>query len=410
MHQTEIGFEWDKAACETRAAAGHRTVRTDIAQFPLEQFGDRVTGLIASPPCQDFSLAGRGAGIDGDRGQLILEVPRWVEALQPDWFACEQVPPALGVWKQFAAQFEQMGYSVWCGVLNAANYGVPQTRKRAFLIGSRVRAVQPPEPTHAKNPEPSLFGQLEPWVTMADALGWGRTKPAWTLAGGIGAGGADSLMQGGSGARQQTADEIANGEWVFDPNTTPAWTLCSGVHGAPDPFLSGGQSIRKRIIAGIEAGLWEVNLGQALTTPGDRSTSYTFNAEEQPSSTVTSQSKAWIVNADPLWALNRPSTTIAGVSTVAHPKWRADGERQFPPGRTFTTQQIVDGDFDTNGPVTIRLTPQDALILQSFPANYPVQGSKTKQFEQIGNAVPPQLAAHVLAAVTGTIYTGEETK
>jgi DNA (cytosine-5)-methyltransferase 1 len=192
---------------------------------------------------------------------------------------------------------------------------------------------------------------------MADALGWGRRKPAWTLAGGTGAGGADLLMQGGSGVRATTTAEIANGEWVFDPNTTPAWTICSGTHGAPDPFLSGGQSIRKRIIAGIDAGLWEVNLGAAFTTPGDRSTSYKFNGAQRPSATVTSQTNAW-------WITDETKTTI-------------------------------------------RLTPQDALVLQSFPADYPVTGSKTKQFEQIGNAVPPLLAAHVLAAATGTTYTGD---
>ena len=359
MHRTEIGFEWDMAACLTRTAAGHRTVRTDIAQFPLEQFGERVTGLIARPPCQDFSLAGKHAGIDGDRGQLIHQVVRWVEALQPEWVACEQVPPALPVWRDFAEHFRSMGYSAWCGVLNAANYGVPQTRKRAFLIASRTHQVQPPEPTHAKNPEPSLFGELEPWVTMADALGWtiGRVGLARKDDRGTSDDGFRERDWRPVGEPSATLTGIAR-SWVFDPNTTPAWTICADVHGAPDPFLSGGQSVRRRIQAGIDAGLWEVNLGAAFTTPGDRSTSYKFNGAERPSATVTSQTNAW---------------------------WITDETKQ-----------------------TIRLTPQDALVLQSFPHDYPVSGSKTKQFEQIGNAVPPQLAAHVLAAATGTIYTGEQ--
>ena len=286
---------------------------------------------------------------------------RWVEALHPEWIACEQVPPALPVWRQFATHFETLGYNVWCGVLNAANYGVPQTRKRAFLIASRTHQVQPPEPTHAKNPEPSLFGQLEPWVTMADALGWGRTKPAWTLAGGTGAGGADQMMQGGSGARKQTADEIANGEWVLNPG------------------ISSGHNHKR------------------------------FYRTQEPAPTLAfgHDSAGW--KWETLWPMERPSTTVMGIDRVAHPKHRGEGESQFPVGRTFTTQQCANGEVDNDGPITIRLTPQDALLLQSFPHDYPIQGPKTKQFEQIGNAVPPQLAAHVLAAATGTTYTGDNT-
>lgn len=49
----------------------------------------------------------------------------------------------------------------------------------------------------------------------------------------------------------------------------------------------------------------------------------------------------------------------------------------------------------------IRVTIEEASILQTFPADYPWQGTKTKQFQQVGNAVPPRLALHVLAEATG---------
>lgn len=336
LHAQEIGIEWDKAACATRAAAGHNTIQADIAEFPVEQFAGKTVGLIASPPCQDFSMAGKRAGIEGDRGQLITEVLRWTESLHPHWVVCEQVPPVLPIWKDFAEQMESWGYSTWVGILNAADYGVPQTRKRAFLLASRMGPVAVPEPSHAKNPEPSLFGPtLQPWVTMADALGWGRPKTSLTL--------------------------------------------CAGVHGAPDPFLSGGSGVRANLRQEIENGEWEMNTGRAWKKGGTREDAQSVPSTS-PAPSVTGQAGAW-------WMV-RPSTTIVGSfrpMIVSGPGVDLTRPRQEREG-------------------SVRITPQDALVLQSFPVDYPVQGSVTKQFEQIGNAVPPLLAAHVLKTVTGVGY------
>lgn len=66
---TTVGLEWDHAACQTAVAAGHPRLRCDVAQYPTAPFVG-IRGLIASPPCQDFSLAGKRAGLNGDRGQL----------------------------------------------------------------------------------------------------------------------------------------------------------------------------------------------------------------------------------------------------------------------------------------------------------------------------------------------------
>ena len=217
---TEIGIEWDSAACRTAKAAGHLRIQADVATYPTEPFVGKVTGLIASPPCQAWSMAGNrkgeldrinchtladamAAGADSidvqwedGRSSLVCQPIRWVRDIKPEWVALEQVPPVVGLWEHFARIFNSWGYNAWAGVLNAANYGVPQTRQRAFLLASLTRKVAPPAPTHCKGgSESDLFGSsLEPWVSMASALGWGMTdRPGLSIT--------HAGQDGGSGAR-----------------------------------------------------------------------------------------------------------------------------------------------------------------------------------------------------------------
>lgn len=129
-----VGIELDRSACMTRAAIGHRTIRADVASYPTAPFVGRVVGLIASPPCQAWSLAGKRLG-EQDRGQchgladamadcldgpylegltwadsrspLVCEPVRWVRDLRPQWVALEQVPPVIGLWRHFAEIFRR---------------------------------------------------------------------------------------------------------------------------------------------------------------------------------------------------------------------------------------------------------------------------------------------------------------
>lgn len=219
-----LGIEWMPEACATRRAAGLPTLEADVAL--LDPADHPCDGLIASPPCQAYSMAGKGAGrrdvdhvvacvrdlADGvdaraeyaelcedERSMLVVEPLRWALALMPRWLAFEQVPPVLPLWELMGETLRDRGYSVWTGVLSSERYGVPQTRKRAFLIASLDGPVHPPEPTHqAYVPgEPaqdelqdSLFGDgLKPWVSMAQALGWTdgpEPSPAPAVTGGGG--------------------------------------------------------------------------------------------------------------------------------------------------------------------------------------------------------------------------------
>lgn len=284
-HDKILGLEWDLAACRTAVAAGHRRLMADIALLDPRDFAARaiylgciIRGLIGSPPCQGFSMAGDGGGrrdtpfileavdrilatdltydavqdvldwlrsvAEDPKSALVLEPLRWALVLGPEWLAWEQVPAVLPLWKAIARVLKKAGFKVWVGKLVAADYGVPQTRTRAILIASRVRHVSMPEPTHAKGgADATLFSDpLPPWVSMASALGWGMTaRPSTTLVTGANGGGPDP-MSGGSGSRAVHARERAEGRFVekgelvgfprradSDPNGTEETVLIDGI-------------------------------------------------------------------------------------------------------------------------------------------------------------------------------------
>lgn len=312
-----VGIEWDAAACQTRAAAGHATIRADVAAYPTEPFAGKVTGLIASPPCQDFSLAGKRAGIEGERGQLVAEVLRWARALDPEWIACEQVPPVLPIWELYAHELGKDGYRTWAGILNAADFGVPQTRKRAILIATRG-PLRVPDPTHGKDPHPSMFGpSLRPWVTMAQALGWGyNEQPGPVVMTARNRQTGHDVLRGSSWRQEHMRQAMREGRWLRMGNAA-------------------GASVR------------HINEPAPAVMFGHRA-----NAVE--------------------WHPERPPTReeLEGAGLGAAPSGPSAG--------------------------AVRVTVQEAAVLQSFPPDYPWQGSKTKRFEQVGNAIPPGLAAAIL--------------
>ncbi|MWV21758.1 DNA cytosine methyltransferase [Methylobacterium sp. 2A] len=104
--------------------------------------------LVAGPPCQGFSTLGRRDPTDV-RNSLGLAILPWVEASRPLLVVVENVPPFLRSkqWRQMADGLAGLGYSdVTTWELDAADFGTPQRRKRAFTIASLIGPVAPPEP------------------------------------------------------------------------------------------------------------------------------------------------------------------------------------------------------------------------------------------------------------------------
>jgi DNA (cytosine-5)-methyltransferase 1 len=323
-----------------------------------------LDGLIGSPPCPTFSAAGGRAGIaelrfliehvhacvtgwrpyvpptafdlggvtPDQRSTLVLEPLRFALECVPTWVALEQVPDVLPVWEAYQYVLRAHGWSVWCGILNAADYGVPQTRRRAILMAHRKREVSPPAPTHCEGGASTMFGELLPWVSMAEALGWGATD------------------------------------------------RCS-------PTLHAGKTANGRVYgsAEMDAGRW---------TFGDQDQSHGCTRTlDQPSPTIpaAADNGNWRFE----WAFARPATAVCADSRLSPPGFRGRPEDYDADG-TYNGARSMDD--------ALKLSVSDALKLQSFDADYPVQGTKTKCFEQIGNAIPARLARHILASLIGVPY------
>lgn len=374
-----LGIEWDESACKTAEAAGHRRLRADVAEVdPADYVG--AEGLIASPPCQAWSLAGKRGGeadranchrladrmAQGDdstdwtewedeRSPLVCQPVRWVRELRPEWIALEEVPPVAGLWEHFARIFRAWGYSVWTGDLLAADYGVPQTRKRRVLMASRVQQVTPPEPTHTEHPEGTdLFGEGHrlPWASMAEALEWGEgcaIRPAR---------GAGMTERHGSRPDHQ--------------GDAPAPTVISKARSwtRPAPTIVTTRRSKDGLIVGRQL------------PPGE-------------GENVGGWEPRWLRGSNQANAAVRgphdPAPTMLFGHATNDVSWYPTEEAAKP------RQPMSAGERTEAGGV--RVTAQEAGVLQSFPADYPWQGSRSKQFEQVGNAVPPVLAAHVLAAL-----------
>lgn len=355
-----IGLDNDVDACATALAAGHDRYLADLSLIPVDKFGP-FTGEIGSPPCPPFSTAGKGLGkLDkprilahverirnagrwlhysrqgwhDPRSPLTLEPLRWALQGHPEWIACEQVPGVLPLWEAFAEVLRDHGYHAAAGALSSERYGVPQTRKRAFLVarkcmfddageahltvGACPNAVWLPEPTrqgYSKRAPLDPASWLPRWVSMAEALGW------------------DDAALVGFGRRADTPSNRAGDDVVtFD-----------------------GVDYRRR----------------------------DFRRAGEPAQHVTSKVRSWSIraNAHPnaaVRAINEPAPTITAAQySNAQRVWTDDPSEPY-------------------GPTRQRVTVDEAARLQSFPHGYPWHGSRTKQYEQIGNAVPPLLAAAVL--------------
>lgn len=99
-----------------------------------------VSGFVGGPPCQSWSLAGKMGGAKDSRGKLFYSYLKLIDKKKPLFFLAENVPGMvskthLPEFLNILDSFKDIGYEVSYKILNARDYGVPQDRKRVFIVG-----------------------------------------------------------------------------------------------------------------------------------------------------------------------------------------------------------------------------------------------------------------------------------
>ena len=111
----------------------------DIRKIRAENIPD-CDGIIGGPPCQSWSLGGKSLGIEDDRGKLVYDYIRIVKDKKPKFFIMENVPGMvtprhIDVFNEFLNLFRSAGYVVKYELMNAADFQIPQERKRVIIVG-----------------------------------------------------------------------------------------------------------------------------------------------------------------------------------------------------------------------------------------------------------------------------------
>ena len=344
---------------------GNHIVQDDITQVSKDQLPkEPVDVVLGGFPCQGFSVANIKRSMEDKRNFLYLELLRVVKELQPKFFVAENVKGLLSMQKgkvldMILKDFENLGYRVNYQVLNAANYGLPQSRERVIIIGNRI-GVENPFPTSTHTTNPQLEPHLKPTPTVEESIGFLQTEEPTNRK--I----EERLFVNDRTIYNHVASTNVADSFVTRKNPPTQEEIVEYLNSYRKSLNLSIKKIDEILGYRHTAGHWfrkdkygslpSVSDWWKLKELLNFDSTYDQQMTELIEKEITFEQSLRITNWD------RPSDTI----TASTPEIHVNKQR--------------------------RLSVRECAILQSFPDNFIFYGSLTSMYRQVGNAVPPKLA------------------
>jgi DNA (cytosine-5)-methyltransferase 1 len=333
-------------------------------------------------PCQDLSVAGRRAGLDGARSGLWFEFRRIVAELAPTWVLVENVPGLLSSnggadLAVILRGLAELGYVGAWRVLDSQHFGVAQRRRRVFLLACRDPRAGCPAQVLAiaegmsGHPAPSR----EAWQGVAGGTQGGAVGPLRCATPGLGGVHADDEHTVASTLSAHTGIHDGGGQ------TYVAHTLRAEGHDASEDGTGRGVPL---VVSETGKGWWSEGAGPLRADPGGMPSHIAFDTTQVPSKANRSNPKP----GDPCHPLSAGAHPPALAQAITAEMYRSGG----------ATAGNNPGVRNVFGAIPRRLTPRECERLQGFPddwTRYADDGSglaDSPRYRMLGNAVTVSVA------------------
>lgn len=342
---------------------GDHIVHGDITQIDSSEIPDNPDIVTGGFPCQGFSVANTKRSMDDKRNFLYKEMLRVIRDKKPKFFVAENVKGILSiekgkVFQMIKSDFENLGYKVDYKLLNAAEYGVPQTRERVIIMGNRVGLENIfPEKTHYLN---DPIEGLEPAKTVEETIGFLSDVRISQFPINFN----DKIIY-----NHDAATNVSDKFWgrMYEVNQAD---ICDYLKEWRNKSGWTTKKVDQHFGYAHTAGHWfrKDNKSGSIPKPDDWwELKKIFNFDDKYDKQVTTMVEKEIKYEQSLRITNwdRPSDTITATSPEIHiNKMR-------------------------------RLSVRECAMIQTFPDDFVFTGSLNRMYTQVGNAVPVLLAEKI---------------